>query len=88
MGDWVYEFAGCPETGDFQQIASEGEPGEVVFHGRPGSPGIVYGYVRDSIDHTMMVARYRWVASGDPTTVAPAVLQVSAELPPTPGSSQ
>ncbi|MFB6783631.1 hypothetical protein ACFCX0_41635 [Streptomyces sp. NPDC056352] len=37
--------------------------------------------MRESVDDMMMVARFRWVASGDPSAVAPAVLQASGLLP-------
>ncbi|GAB2463548.1 hypothetical protein [Streptomyces incanus] len=77
MGHWVYEFSGCPDSGDFQQIADDEELGEVVLRERPGGLGIVDGFVRESVDDMMMVARFRWVTSGDPSTVAPAVLQAS-----------
>jgi hypothetical protein len=65
MGHWVYEFSGCPDTGSFQQIADELEPGEVVVRERVGGLAIVDGFVRESIDDVMMVARFRWVAGGD-----------------------
>ncbi|MBL3671565.1 hypothetical protein JL475_37990 [Streptomyces sp. M2CJ-2] len=77
MGRWVYEFTGCPDSGDCQQIADDDEPGDVVLRERPSGLGIVDGYVRESVDDLMRVARFRWVAGGDPATVAPAVLQVS-----------
>ncbi|POX40382.1 hypothetical protein [Streptomyces sp. Ru72] len=83
MGHWVYEFVGCPDTGNYQQIANEEEPGEVIFRERPGGLGIVEGFVRDNVDELMMVARFRWVAGGDPSTVAPMVLEAVGEyLPP------
>ncbi|MEU6010149.1 hypothetical protein [Streptomyces sp. NPDC047453] len=78
MSHWVYVFSGCPATGDYQQIADDQEPGDVVFRDRPGGLGIMDGFVRESVDDMMMVARFRWVASGDPSAVAPAVLQASA----------
>lgn len=88
MGHWVYEFLGCPDTGDHQQIANEEEPGEVVFHERPGGLGIMDGFVRESVDELMMVARFRWATSGDPSTVAPVVLEAAAErLPPSVGEA-
>ncbi|MEU2715480.1 hypothetical protein [Streptomyces sp. NPDC007205] len=37
-------------------------------------PDLVDGFVRESVDELMTVARFRWVASGDPSTVGPAVL--------------
>ncbi|MFB7324721.1 hypothetical protein [Streptomyces sp. NPDC056190] len=77
MGHWVYAFSGCPATGDFRQIADDEEPGNVVLGERPGGLGIVDGFVRESVDDMMMVARFRWVASGDPSAVAPAVLLAS-----------
>ncbi|MGV9566027.1 hypothetical protein [Streptomyces sp. NPDC003480] len=78
----MYEFAGCPNAGDHQQIADEDEPGEVVFRERPG--GIVDGFLRESVDELMMVARFRWVVTGgDASTVAPMVLEAAREqLPP------
>ncbi|GED90704.1 hypothetical protein [Streptomyces sp. 6-11-2] len=81
MSHWVYAFSGCPDTKDFQQIADDQEPGAVVLRERAGGLGTVDGFVRESVDDLMMVARFRWVASGDPSTVAPAVLQASG-LPP------
>jgi hypothetical protein len=81
MGHWMYEFSGCPDSGDYQQIAHDEEPGDVVLRKRPSGLGIVDGFVRESIDDLMMVTRFRWVASGDPSTVAPAVLQASGLSP-------
>ncbi|MFB7224501.1 hypothetical protein [Streptomyces sp. NPDC056227] len=77
MGHWVYEFSGCPDSADYQQIADDAEPGDVVLRERLGGLGIVDGFVRESIDDMMMVARFRWVSSVDPSAVAPAVLQAS-----------
>lgn len=71
MGHWVYEFLGCPDTGGYQQIADEMEAGEVVVRERVGGLGIVDGFVREGVDDVMMVARFRWVASGDPSAVMP-----------------
>ncbi|MEU6654906.1 hypothetical protein ABZ904_37210 [Streptomyces sp. NPDC046900] len=82
MTHWVYAFAGCPDTGDFQESAGEEEPGEVVFRDRAGGFGVIDGFVRESVDGPMLVARYRWVASGDALAVAPAVLRAASELPP------
>ncbi|PWI04746.1 hypothetical protein DIZ27_43450 [Streptomyces sp. NWU339] len=81
MGHWVYEFTGCPDSGDYQQIADADEPGEVVLRERPRGLGIVDGFVRESVDDLLRVARFRWVTSGDPSTVAPAVLQASGPAP-------
>ncbi|MFF2205644.1 hypothetical protein [Streptomyces sp. NPDC058145] len=81
MGHWVYELSGCPDSGDHQQIADDQEPGDVVLRKRPGNPSVVDGFVRESIDDIMMIARFRWVACGDPSAVASGVLQAS-ELPP------
>lgn len=83
MGHWVYEFSGCPETGCSQQIAEEVEPGEVEVRERVGVPAMVDGFVRESVDDLMMVARFRWVASGDPSAVTPESVRASA-LSPTP----
>ncbi|MFE7394459.1 hypothetical protein [Streptomyces sp. NPDC057582] len=77
MGHRVYEFSGCPDSADYQQIADDAEPGDVVLRERPDGLGIVDGFVRESVDDMMMVARFRWVASVDPSAVAPAVLQTS-----------
>jgi hypothetical protein len=85
MGHWVYEFSGCPDIGDYQQIAVEDEPGDVVLRERPGGLGVVDGFVRESVDELMLVARFQWVAKGDPPTVASALLQAS--LPPSPGAT-
>ncbi|MFB8183635.1 hypothetical protein ACFC8N_48475 [Streptomyces sp. NPDC055966] len=81
MGHWVYELSGRPNSGDYQQIADDQEPGDVVLRERPGGLGIVDGFVRESVDDMIMVARFWWMASRDPSTVAPAVLQASG-LPP------
>ncbi|GAA3478178.1 hypothetical protein [Streptomyces yanii] len=81
MGHWVYEFSGCPDSADCQRIADDAEPGDVVLRKRPDGLGIVDGFARESVDDIMMVARFRWVASGDPPAVAPAVLQTSGPLP-------
>ncbi|WP_433455622.1 hypothetical protein ACQPXS_46510 [Streptomyces sp. CA-142005] len=77
MGRWVYEFSGCPDSGGYRQIADDQEPGDVVLCERPGGLGVVAGFVRESVDDMMMVARLGWVACGDPSVVASAVLQVS-----------
>ncbi|MEU6324936.1 hypothetical protein [Streptomyces sp. NPDC047009] len=82
MTHWVYAFAGCPDTGDFQESAGEEEPGEIVFRDRAGGFGVMDGFVRESVDDLMLVAHYRWVASGDAFAVAPAVLRAVSELPP------
>ncbi|GAA3048547.1 hypothetical protein [Streptomyces glomeratus] len=87
MSHWVYEFLGCPDTGDYQQIMDEAEPGDVVFRERPDGLGILDGFVRESVDDVMMVARFRWVASGDPSTVAPAVTEAAVGLPPSAGEA-
>lgn len=81
MGHWVYEFAGCPDTGCYQQVADEMGPGEVVVRERVGGLRIVDGFVRESVDDVMMVARFRWVASGDPSTVMPEVLRACGPSP-------
>ncbi|MCX4530135.1 hypothetical protein OHA79_43685 [Streptomyces sp. NBC_00841] len=81
MGHWAYEFSGCPDSADYQQIADDAEPGDVVLRECPDGLGIVDGFVRESVDDMMMVARFRWVASVDPSAVAPAVLQASGLLP-------
>ncbi|MET8538753.1 hypothetical protein ACFRCW_43805 [Streptomyces sp. NPDC056653] len=81
MGHWVYEFSGCPDSGDYQQIADDEEPGNVVLRERPGGLAIVDGFVRESVDDMMMVTRFRWVACGDPPAVASAVLQASGLSP-------
>ncbi|MEU9398047.1 hypothetical protein AB0D86_49795 [Streptomyces sp. NPDC048324] len=85
MGHWVYEFSGCPDAVDHQQIAVEDEPGDVVLREHPGSQSAVDGFVRESVDELMMVARFRWVASGDPPAVASAMLQASR--PSSPGAT-
>lgn len=81
MTHWVYEFSGCPEADDFQQFATEAGPGEILFRPRSGGLGTVDGFVRESVDDLMMVARFRWVASGDPSTVGPAVLGEAGARP-------
>jgi hypothetical protein len=81
MGHWVYEFSGCPDTGCYQQIANEAEPGEVVVRERVSGLGIVDGFVRESVDDVMMVAHFRWVASGDPSTVMPEMLRACGLSP-------
>ncbi|MGW2937997.1 hypothetical protein ACWDA7_40730 [Streptomyces sp. NPDC001156] len=83
MGHWVYEFSGCPDMGCYHQIADEVEPDEVVVRERVGGLGIVDGFVRESVDDVMMVAQFRWVASGDPSTVMPE-LQRASKLSPSP----
>ncbi|MFJ9760954.1 hypothetical protein [Streptomyces sp. NPDC101149] len=75
MGHWVYMFSGCPDTESHQQVTNEVEPGEVMVLERASSPGIVDGFVRDSVDDVMMVTHYRWVASGQPSTVMPEIMQ-------------
>ncbi|GHJ99633.1 hypothetical protein SY2F82_14310 [Streptomyces sp. Y2F8-2] len=61
---------------------------EAVFRERPGGLGIVDGFVRASVDEVMMVARFRWVAGGDPSMVAPMVLEAAGEhLPPAAGEA-
>ncbi|MGW2939374.1 hypothetical protein ACWDA7_48530 [Streptomyces sp. NPDC001156] len=81
MGHWVYTFSGCPDTGCYQQIANEVEPGEVMVLERVGSPGVVDGFVRESVDDVMMVTHFRWVASGDPSTVTPELLRACGLSP-------
>ncbi|MER5913852.1 hypothetical protein ABT124_26065 [Streptomyces sp. NPDC001982] len=83
MSHWVYVFSGCPDTGTYQQLANEGELGTVAVRERSGGLGIVDGFVRENVDELMMVARFRWVASGEPSTVMPALMEASG-LPPTP----
>ncbi|MEV5085674.1 hypothetical protein AB0K74_45585 [Streptomyces sp. NPDC056159] len=83
MSHWVYAFSGCPDTGNYQQIASESEPVDAVVRERPGGMGVIDAFLRESVDELMMVARFRWVASGAPSTVMPA-LREAAGLPPTP----
>ncbi|MFD5586680.1 hypothetical protein ACFWII_23145 [Streptomyces sp. NPDC127063] len=85
MTHWVYEFSGCPDTDAYQQFANEAEPGEILFRHRPGSPGIMDGFVRESVDDLMMVARFRWVASGEPSTVGPAGVGEAGARPNSPG---
>ncbi|WP_438307148.1 hypothetical protein ACSHXN_47865 (plasmid) [Streptomyces sp. HUAS TT11] len=75
MVHWVCTFSGCSDTGGHQQITNELEPGEVMVLERAGSPGIVDGFVRDSVDDVMMVTHYRWVASGHPSAVMPQVMR-------------
>ncbi|MGW1404165.1 hypothetical protein ACWCRF_37330 [Streptomyces sp. NPDC002405] len=59
MGHWVYEFSGCPDSADYQQITDDEKPGAVVLRERQGGLGIVDGFVRESVDDMMMVARFR-----------------------------
>ncbi|MGW2936867.1 hypothetical protein ACWDA7_34570 [Streptomyces sp. NPDC001156] len=77
MGYWLYAFSGCPDAGNYQEIAIEGEPGEVVVRARPGGLAVMDGYVLESLDDLMMVAHFKWVASGDPSTVMPALCEAS-----------
>ncbi|MFD8719847.1 hypothetical protein ACFV2H_17970 [Streptomyces sp. NPDC059629] len=81
MSHWVYEFSGVADSGDYLQIADDEEPGDVVLRERPGGLGIVDGFVCERVDNLMMVARFRWVASGDPSAVRPAVLRAAGILP-------
>ncbi|MFF7987336.1 hypothetical protein ACFZDK_51105 [Streptomyces sp. NPDC007901] len=50
-----------------QRIVGETEPGKVVVFERADRPVIVDGFVRESVDDLMMVARFRRVAGGDPS---------------------
>ncbi|MFJ9710728.1 hypothetical protein [Streptomyces sp. NPDC101234] len=81
MSHWIYELLGCPEAGSHQQFAGETEPGRVLVFERVERPVIVDGFVRESVDDLMMVARFRWVASGDPSTVMPELLRAAALSP-------
>ncbi|MEV5846478.1 hypothetical protein AB0M32_31370 [Streptomyces sp. NPDC051985] len=81
MSHWIYELSGFPEVGDHQRIAGEAEPGKVVVFERADGQVIVDGFVRESIDDLMMVARFRWVASGDFSTVMPELLRAAALSP-------
>jgi hypothetical protein len=36
----MYEFSGCPGSEDYQQIADDEKPGDVVLQERPGGLGI------------------------------------------------
>ncbi|MGW0994305.1 hypothetical protein [Streptomyces sp. NPDC002520] len=83
MGHWVYEFSGCPDRGRYQQFAQV-EPREFVVCERVGGPVMVDGFVRESVDDLMMVARFRWVASGDTSAVMPELLRATG-LPASPG---
>ncbi|WP_413100184.1 hypothetical protein [Streptomyces sp. Inha503] len=81
MGHWVYEFSGCPELEDQQHLGQEAIPGHGILRPRPESPGVVDGYVRYGLDEVMMVARFRWVARGDPSSVMPAVMRAAGAPP-------
>ncbi|GAA3784045.1 hypothetical protein [Streptomyces chiangmaiensis] len=83
MSHWVYVLSGYPDSGTFQQLVTEGELGTVVVRERSGGRGIVDGFVRENVYELMMVACFRWVASGEPSTVMPALREASG-LPPTP----
>jgi hypothetical protein len=63
------------------RIAGEAEPGKVVVFARAERPVIVDGFVRESVDDLMLVARFRWVAGGDPSTVMPELLRAAALSP-------
>jgi hypothetical protein len=80
MSHWIYELSGSPEAGSHRRIAGEAEPGKVVVFERAGAV-IVDGFVRESVDELMLVARFRWVASGDPATVLPELLRAAALSP-------
>lgn len=80
MRYWVYEFWGCPRTGDYQQIMYEETPGEVALREHPGSPTLMDCFVRESVDDVAMVVCFRWVAGGTPSSVASAILS-AAGLP-------
>ncbi|MBW8697959.1 hypothetical protein MBT84_00100 [Streptomyces sp. MBT84] len=84
MRYWVYEFFGCPHSGDHPQITYEGAPGEVALRERPGSLTLMDCFVRESVDDVAMVARFRWVAGGTPSSIAPAMLS-AAGLPSSTG---
>ncbi len=64
MGHWVYVFSGCPDSGDYQQIADDEEPGHAVLRERQGGLCTVDGFVRESIGDLMKAAHFRWVAGG------------------------
>ena len=81
MSHWIYELSGSPEAGSHQRIAGEAEPCKVVVFARVDRPVIVDGFVRESVDDLMMVARFRWVASGDPSIVMPELLRAAALSP-------
>ncbi|WP_189316113.1 hypothetical protein [Streptomyces brasiliensis] len=55
----MYEFSGCPGSADYWQITDDEEPGDVMLRERPSGLGIVDGFVRESVDDLMMVARFR-----------------------------
>lgn len=75
MGHWVLVYCGCPDGGDFQEVSRCEEPALVWVRERRGSPGVAEGFVRESLDDLMLVARYRWVTSGEPAAVVAQVLQ-------------
>ncbi|MDX3763084.1 hypothetical protein [Streptomyces sp. AK02-04a] len=81
MGHWVYVFSGRPDSGDYQQIADDEEPGHAVLRERQGGLCTVDGFVRESIGDLMKAAHFRWVAGGAPSVVAPTVLQASGLAP-------
>ncbi|MET9089725.1 hypothetical protein ABZX77_49090 [Streptomyces sp. NPDC004237] len=81
MSHWIYELSGSPEAEGHQRMAGEPEPGKVVVFERAEKPGIVDGFVRESVDDLMMVARFRWVAGGDPSVVMPELLRAAAISP-------
>ncbi|MGW4911871.1 hypothetical protein [Streptomyces sp. NPDC004270] len=81
MGHWVYEFLGRPGMRPYRQVADEVEPAEVVVCEGLGGQAVVDGFVRESVDVLMMVARFQWVVSGDLSTVTPELLRASGLSP-------
>ncbi|WP_413812514.1 hypothetical protein [Streptomyces sp. OE57] len=77
----MYRSSGCPELEDQQHLGQETVPGHAILRERPGGLGVVDGYVREDLDEVMMVARFRWVASGDPASVTTAVMLAAGASP-------
>ncbi|MFD5084990.1 hypothetical protein ACFWOG_20415 [Kitasatospora sp. NPDC058406] len=83
LQQWVCQFRDCPDAEDVEALVEqEGRPLQVLVRTRPGSDGLVDGYVLQKSDPTRRTALYTWVQAGDPDTVTAYLLDLLAEFLP------
>ncbi len=80
---WVHQLRDCPDAEDVEVLAEEeSRPRQVLARERPGSGGLVDGYVLQRVDAQLRTAVYTWVRAGEAEQVTEYLLDLLAEVCP------